>query len=196
MKNVSRRTFLKGSAAAIGATMLAPAMGVFAEEEEALQTEAAEIPDHPVDGRYVTRAIGHESWVYVSTTFKEGKIVACDVVRNNETIGVGNYACGRIPKMIVEHQSVNVPNVRGCSITSMAIKRAVEEAIQKAGYNLDDFSAEIEREMTNETIERECDVIVCGAGTAGLFTAARLAEKGHRPGDGAEGYRNFCPGRL
>ena len=178
MKNVSRRTFLKGSAAAIGATMLAPAMGVFAEEEEALQTEAAEIPDHPVDGRYVTRAIGHESWVYVSTTFKEGKIVACDVVRNNETIGVGNYACGRIPKMIVEHQSVNVPNVRGCSITSMAIKRAVEEAIQKAGYNLDDFSAEIEREMTNETIERECDVIVCGAGTAGLFTAARLAEKG------------------
>ena len=178
MKNVSRRTFLKGSAAAIGASMLAPAIGVFAEEEEAVKNEAAEIPDHPVDGRYVTRAIGHESWVYVATTFKEGKIVACDVVRNNETIGVGNFACGRIPKMIVEHQSVNVPNVRGCSITSMAIKRAVMEAIEKSGYKLDNFNAKIEREMTNETIERECDVIVCGAGTAGLFTAARMAEKG------------------
>ena len=178
MKNVSRRTFLKGTAAVVGASVLAPSFGVFAEEEAAMATEAMEIPDHPVDGKYVTRAIGHESWVYVSTTLKDGMIAACEVVRHNETVGIGNYACARIPKAIVEHQSIDVPNVRGCSTTSMAIKAAVEEALVKAGYNVDDFSTPVEREVTNEAVECECDVVVCGAGTAGLFTAARLAEKG------------------
>ena len=179
MKKLSRRDFLKGSAAVTGA-VLAGSMGMSVMAEEAAEAPAKEdeIPDHPVDGKYVTRAIGHESWVYVSTTFKDGQIVACDVVRNNETMGIGNYACARIPAAIVKYQSIDVPNVRGCSTTSMAIKAAVEEAIEKAGYNVDDFSTPIEREMTNETIECECDVIVCGAGTAGLFAAARMAEKG------------------
>lgn len=179
MKNLSRRDFLKGSAAVLGTTLVGSlGLPVFADGAEVQSVETAVIPDHPVDGKYLTRAIGHESWIYVSTTLKDGKIVACDVVRNNETIGVGNYACGRIPAAIVEHQSINVPNVRGCSISSAAIKSAVKEALTIAGYNVDDFNTKIEREMTNEKIERECDVIVCGAGTAGLFTAARLAEKG------------------
>lgn len=182
MKNISRRDFLKGSAAAVASASLVGAFGLTAfADDAAADAQAAEgyvIPDHPVDGRYVTRAIGHESWVYVSTLLRDGAIAACEVVRQNETIGIGNYACGRIPAAIVANQSINVPNVRGCSTTCRAIKAAVKEALERAGYNVDDFSAKIEREMTNETIERECDVIVCGAGTAGLITAARLAEKG------------------
>ncbi len=177
MQNISRRDFLKGSAALVGVSLIG-SLGVTAFADDGAAVEGYEIPDHPVDGRYVTRAMGHESWVYVSTLLKDGKIAACDVVRNNETIGIGNYACGRIPAAIVANQSINVPNVRGCSTTSIAIKNAVKEALVCAGYNPDDFSAKIEREMTNETIERDCDVVVCGAGTAGLTTAARLAEAG------------------
>ena len=37
------------------------------------------------------------------------------------------YTSSRIPAAIVEHQSVNVPNLRGSSITSMAVKAAVKE---------------------------------------------------------------------
>ena len=175
MRNISRRDFMKGSAALLGASLVG-SLGVtaFAEAEN----DSYEIPDHPVDGKYVTRAVGHESWVYVCTTLKDGQIAACEVVRSNETVGIGNYACARIPAAIVAHQSINVPNVRGCSTTCRAIKAAVKEALERAGYNVDDFSAAIEREMTNETVERECDVIVCGAGTSGLFAATRLAEKG------------------
>ncbi len=179
MKNITRRDFLKGSAAVVGASLVS-SLGI-RTCADALEAEAAAeyvIPDHPVDGRYVTRAVGHESWVYVSTLLKDGRIAACDVVRNNETMGIGNYACARIPAAIVANQSINVPNVRGCSTTCRAIKEAVKEALVRAGYNPDDFNAKIEREMSNEKIERECDVIVCGAGTAGLVAAARLAEKG------------------
>lgn len=190
-KGLSRRDFLKGSAAALAGVAVAGVSGTMAHAQTVSTPNRAasimnevdiyedpEIPDHPVDGKYVTRAMGHESWVYVSTTIREGKIVECKVVRNNETIGVGNYACARIPAAIMQHQSVDVPNVRGCSTTSMAIKMAVEKAIEQSGYSLDDFSEPIEREMTNETIEEDCDVVICGAGTAGLFAGARLAEKG------------------
>ncbi len=194
---LSRRDFLKGSAATLAGVA---AVGVFGacgtpnKETEATTTKAetveqpsvqpgtteADMPAGPVDGKYVTRAIGHESWIYVSTTLREGKIVECKVVRDNETIGIGNYACARIPAAIVKHQSVEVPNVRGCSISSMAIKSAVREAIQASGYDVADFSTPIAREMTNETIEDTCDVVVCGGGTAGLTLAARLAEQGKK----------------
>ena len=122
-------------------------------------------PSSPVDGKYVTKAMGHESWVHVATTFFDGKITACEVLSHEETIGIGNYACSRIPAAIVEHQSVNVPNLRGSSITSMAVKAAVKEAIELAGYNVDDFSKEVTIAASNEVIEEEADVVIMGAGT-------------------------------
>ncbi len=177
MKKITRRDFMKGSAALLGVSLASTfGLPVFADADN----EDFEIPDHPVDGRYVTRAIGHENWIYVSTVLKDGQIASCSVVRSNETVGIGNYACARIPAAIVANQSINVPNVRGCSTTSRAIKNAVKEALTRAGYNVDDFNTEIKREMTNEVIERDCDVIVCGAGTSGLFAATRLAEKGYK----------------
>mgnify|MGYP000385749180 CR=1 FL=1 len=160
MAKISRRNFMRG--AAMG-TMGAAAAGLLtacgntassttsAPASSAASSEAASAvtkPSSPVDGKYVTKAMGHESWVHVATTFFEGKITACEVLSHEETIGIGNYACSRIPAAIVEHQSINVPNLRGSSITSMAVKAAVKEAIELAGYNVDDFS----KEVTLETV--------------------------------------------
>lgn len=170
MAKISRRNFMRGAAmgtmgaAAAGlltacgntasSTTSAPASS--AASSEAASSEAASAvtkPSSPVDGKYVTKAMGHESWVHVATTFFEGKITACEVLSHEETIGIGNYACSRIPAAIVEHQSINVPNLRGSSITSMAVKAAVKEAIELAGYNVDDFSKEVTLETSNEVIE-------------------------------------------
>ena len=101
------------------------------------------------------------------------------MLSHEETIGIGNYACSRIPAAIVEHQSINVPNLRGSSITSMAVKAAVKEAIELAGYNVDDFSKEVTLETSNEVIEEEADVVIMGAGTSGLTCACRLLEAGY-----------------
>ena len=148
MAKISRRNFMRG--AAMG-TMGAAAAGLLtacgntasstpsAPASSAASSEAASAvtkPSSPVDGKYVTKAMGHESWVHVATTFFEGKITACEVLSHEETIGIGNYACSRIPAAIVEHQSINVPNLRGSSITSMAVKAAVKEAIELAGYSV------------------------------------------------------------
>ena len=97
MAKISRRNFMRGAAmgtmgaAAAGlltacgntasSTTSAPASS--AASSEAASSEAASAvtkPSSPVDGKYVTKAMGHESWVHVATTFFEGKITACEVL--------------------------------------------------------------------------------------------------------------------
>ena len=143
MRRISRRDFLKGAAASVAVVGLMGCGTPAATTTEAPKTDAPETTKAPEttpaeteapakkggDGKYVTRALGHESWGYVATTLIEGKIIACEVLQHEETMGIGNYACARIPKAIVANRSVNVPNVRGTSITSMAVKMAVTEAL-------------------------------------------------------------------
>ena len=190
MRKISRRNFMKGAAvstAGIAAASLLTACGSAASEStessaviEQTDSSKAEpaAPAAPVDGKYVTSAIGHEGMIHVATTMMNGTIAACEVLSHEETMGIGNYACTRIPAAIVKYQSVNVPNLRGSSITSMAVKSAVKEAIKQSGYNVDDFSAEIKPEASTEVIEDSADVIIIGAGTSGLVAAARLLEDG------------------
>ena len=179
-KGISRREFLKGAAAGAVTVAAAGMLGACANTEPTTPTTTPEpTPTPGGDGKYVTKAIGHESFVHVATTLFEGKITACEVLQHEETIGIGNYACARIPAAIVASQSINVPNVRGASITSMAIKTAVKEAITLAGYNVDDFSAEVTKPTDNGVYNEEVDVVIVGAGTSGLVTACRLLEEGY-----------------
>ena len=132
-KTISRRQFMKGAAAsAVGVVALGALSGCSAQEEknpvESNENEKVR-PTSPVDGKYLTKAMGHEDWIFVQTSIFNGKITECKVLAHEETIGIGNYACARIPALIVANNSWNVPNVRGCSISSMAIKNAVKEAI-------------------------------------------------------------------
>ena len=179
---ISRRQFLKGAAAsAVGIAALGALSGCSSEtenkENEQQGTNEKVRPTSPVDGKYLTKAMGHEDWIYVQTTIFNGKITDCQVLAHEETIGIGNYACARIPALIKANNSWNVPNVRGCSMSSIAIKNAVKEAILDAGYKVEDFGAEVKRPV-GETAEETVDVAIMGAGTAGLVAACRLLEQG------------------
>lgn len=179
-QDISRRSFVAGVAGTVAAGAAMGAAAEVLDPKKAAASEGVTPAAEPTDGKYVTKVMGHEDYITVCTTMKDGAIAACQVLTHDETMGVGNYACSRIPKAIVENQSFNVPNVRGCSTTSRAIKSAVEQAIIESGYNVDDFSAEIPRIVADETVEKECDFVVMGAGTAGLPLAARLADKGYK----------------
>ena len=93
MAKISRRNFMRG--AAVG-TMGAAAAGLLTAcggsassttsasasgaASSAAASSAVTKPSAPVDGKYVTKAMGHESWVHVATTFFDGKITACEVL--------------------------------------------------------------------------------------------------------------------
>ena len=130
------------------------------------------------DGKYTTKAMGHEDWVYVTTQFKDGAIISCSTTSHEETMGIGNYAAARIPARILANQSLEVDAVSGATVTSNAVKQAVKLAIEEAGGSVTAFSKEVKTEVVESTQDVSYDVVVVGAGNAGLVAATRLAEKG------------------
>src|SRR5699024_2754786 len=64
----------------------------------------------------------------------------------------------------------------GATASTVAVKKAVEKALEEAGANLDDFNEEIVVDQDFEDIET--DVVVLGGGGAGLAAAIELAENG------------------
>lgn len=67
--------------------------------------------------------------VIVKVTMDGEKIVAVEVVEHSETKGICEPAIEKIPTAIVEAQSTTVDGVSGATLTSNAIKAAVEAAL-------------------------------------------------------------------
>lgn len=175
---LSRRNFLKGTLV-VGAACAATGLVACGPTGESEEGEEVQLPAEYADGKYVTRAMGLDNYVNVLTVFKDKKITECSVLSNDELNGVGSYAIERIPPLVVEKQSINIDAVSGATWSSKAILAAVTTAIESAGLNVADFSAvdeAVEPEKTSQ--DASADVVIMGAGNAGLITALRLLEKG------------------
>jgi len=80
---------------------------------------------------------------------------------------------------IMEAQSPNVDALTGATVTSNAILRAVKSAFTQAGADLSKFPAAQEEEAGEKTDETlDCDVVIVGAGGAGMTAAINLTQAG------------------
>ena len=122
----------------------------------------------PADGVYEGSANGMGGAVKVAVTVSGGKITAVEVVEHNETAGISDPAIEQMPAKIVDAQSTDVDAVASATVTSEAIKEAVKAAL----------SGEETQEKAELDITLEPDVIVVGAGMAGLVASVRAAELG------------------
>ena len=122
----------------------------------------------PANGVYEGSANGMGGAVKVAVTVEDGKISDVEVLEHKETAGISDPAIEQIPQAIVDAQSTDVEAVTGATVTSEAIKEAVAAALSGEGTE-----EEGELEITIEP-----DVIVVGAGMAGLSASVRAAELG------------------
>ena len=83
----------------------------------------------PADGTYTGSANGMGGALEVSVTVEGGKITAVDVLSHQETPGISDPALEKLPAAIVEAQSTEVDGVAGATLTSNAIKGAVDAAL-------------------------------------------------------------------
>ena len=120
------------------------------------------------DGSYTGVGTGMGGDVNVSVTVEGGKIVSVEVGEHNETPGISDPAIEQIPAAIVEAQSADVEAVSGATVTSNAIKEAVKAAL--SGEQAEEEGVVIPFEQP--------DVIVIGAGMAGLSSAVRASQLG------------------
>lgn len=122
----------------------------------------------PANGVYEGSANGMGGAMKVAVTVEDGKISDVEVLEHKETAGISDPAIEQIPQAIVEAQSTDVEAVTGATVTSEAIKEAVAAALSGEGT---EEAGELE-------ITIEPDVIVVGAGMAGLSASVRAAELG------------------
>lgn len=133
-------------------------------------------------GTYTASARGNNGDVTVEVTFDETSITDIKVIDHKETYGIG-YAVSTapietLPGEIVKYQSLAIDAVSGATVTSAAIKQAVAACVGAAGGNADALlSAPVEKaEATDEALD--VDVVVVGAGAAGLSAAQTALEAG------------------
>lgn len=75
-------------------------------------------------------AQGYGGEVKVTLEVKGDDIVSVDVVGEKETQGVGSNAIDQLPAKIEEADSTDVEVVSGATVTSNAIKEAVDKALE------------------------------------------------------------------
>ncbi len=127
-------------------------------------------------GTYTSIQDGRNGPVEVAVTFSDSKIKAIEVVSHSETPGISDGAIERIPASILEEQSLAVDSVTGASYTSRAILDAVADAVNQAGGSTDVLSQAVEKEITTE--ELNCDIVIVGAGAAGLSAGISASDRG------------------
>ena len=143
-----------------------------------LSTAVAALAD-AADGTYEVESAGNAPGMKISVTFEGGKIAGVAVVSHNETPGICDAAIERIPAAIVENNSVNVDAVTGATNTSNGIINGVIAAIELAGGSAADYQGKAEAAAAElAEVEMDCDIVVAGAGIAGLTAAVTAAEKG------------------
>ena len=84
------------------------------------------------DNEYIGVAMGMGGEVYVKVTMDGEKIAAVEVVKQAETVGIGDKAIEAVPAAIVAANGTDVDGVTGATVTSDAIKNAVKAAIENA----------------------------------------------------------------
>ena len=134
--------------------------------------------DAGVSGDFTGTAKGFGGDVSVTLTLTDGAITGCTAEGKDETEGVGSQAIAKMPGEIAESGSIAVDGVSGATITSTAIKEAAAAALTAAGLNPDDYKTAVEKDAAAEDSTVDADVVVVGAGGAGMTAAITAAAEG------------------
>lgn len=134
--------------------------------------------DAGVSGDFTGTAKGFGGDVSVTLTLTDGAITGCTAEGKDETQGVGSEAIAQMPGKIAESGSIAVDGVSGATATSTAIKEAAAAALTAAGLNPDDYKTAVENDTAAEDSTVDADVVVVGAGGAGMTAAITAAAEG------------------
>ena len=138
----------------------------------------ADVPD---DAQTLTgSAIGRNGPIDVEVVATPDRIYQIKVTNHEETEGIGSVAVEKLPVTIYETQSLAVDSVSGATITSDGIKNAVIDALQSGGIDPAAFQNEVAAAapVEKDEVELDCDVVVVGAGGAGLTASVLATQNG------------------
>ena len=205
-KNISRRDFLKGTAAGALSIAAAGVLGACASDTGATagstegtaapSSTAAETPAAAAGvytpGTYSATAQGMGP-VTVTMTFDENSITDVALDLSNETDTIGQAAGDDLKAALLKNQSADIDAIAGATVTTNAVKKAARdciaqakgEAVAPAGETAAAAAGEEDwlgkaPEITDDMVDEEIttDVLVIGCGIAGVAAVRAAAEEG------------------
>lgn len=146
--------------------------------------EAMNVPDeiNYQPGTYDVTATGHNGELPMQVTLSKDRIENIQIDTSTETEGIADVAFERIPKQIVDGQTLDVDAVSGASITSHGVIDGMAEAVKQAGADPDILKKRPKQTAAAKPAikDLDTDVVVVGAGGAGLTAAAKILQSGKR----------------
>ena len=194
--NFTRRDFLKGAAA--GALGLATA-GILGSLGKA-SAEGIYTP-----GTYTATAQGMGT-VKMTAVFDANSIVSIDLDLAEETPAIGQAAKDAIIEQLLGAQGTDIDGVSSATITTNAAKSCLEQCIAQAKGGAAIVNSNVEQVLATEGTfvatdlipedvnasavvmgqikdfaqEIDCDIVVCGAGAAGVVAAVKALDEGKK----------------
>lgn len=194
--NFTRREFLKGAAA--GAFGLATA-GILGSLGKA-SAEGIYTP-----GTYTATAQGMGT-VKMTAVFDANSIVSIDLDLAEETPAIGQAAKDAIIEQLLGAQGTDIDGVSSATITTNAAKSCLEQCIAQAKGGAAIVNSNVEQVLATEGTfvatdlipedvnasavvmgqikdfaqEIDCDIVVCGAGAAGVVAAVKALDEGKK----------------
>ena len=167
----SRRSFVKGAGAGIAAVAATSMISGVAFADDAKASEVK-------DGTYTAAARGKHADVNVEVTVEGGKVTDIKIGDNIEMPGMVESVEKVMLPLIIDNQTLNVDTVTGSTITSMAVLNAVTDACKQAGLKASMSAADHAAPVYEAPATTDADVIILGAGGAGLSAALTAAKAG------------------
>lgn len=168
---LDRSQFLKvaGAAAlAVGAAAASGARVARADEADA-SSDAADVQV------FSATEASMKGDIQIFVTVSDGQIVDVAVLDEVDTPTICDAAIESVCSRIVEQQNVEVDAAAGATMTSMAIKNGVVDALTAAGIDVSTFqkgSDAVAEKAAGE--DASYDVVVVGSGMAGLSAAIKV----------------------
>ena len=159
----------------LASLLLAGAMFLTACGGSASSTSAA----GGVSGSFTGTAKGMGE-VSVTLTLTDNVITDCTAKGDEETSGIGSVVIEQFPGEVVEGNTINLDSISGATITSNAFVEAAKAALTEAGLNPDDYMTKEDKTANGETVSYDADVVVIGAGGAGMTAAMTAADAGQK----------------
>ncbi len=130
-------------------------------------------------GTYSGTGKGMNGPVTLDVTFSNNAITDIKIASEKETPHVGTPVYDIMFKDAIEANGSGIDGVSGATFTSVAVRTALNEAAKKAGADkIDEFKKNTVVHKAQAPIEESYDVVVVGAGGAGIAAAAQAAQNG------------------
>ena len=162
-----------------GATFTSQAVLDVVNEALAGGSKDADAPLAFTAGTYTATATGYNGPVTVDVTFSDSALTEIAIAASGETDHVGTPAFDIMIPQMIEANGTGVDGVSGATFTSRALRNAVNDAAEQAACtNLSAFQANKVEIAAGDPIDVTYDVVIVGAGGAGIAAAAEAAQAG------------------